>query len=88
MNKMSVLGFTIYWNHSQDEPRGPFWEVLDKYQGHEGTDHDEIRLLESQRPFPVNGDHPHYAKIEDQERDGNVVHGNIVSFKYFPGKKK
>ena len=86
MNKMSVSGFTIYWNHSQDEPGGPFWEVLDKYQGHEGTDHNEICLLESQWTFPMNGDHSHHTKIPDQERNRNVVHGNIIGFKHFPEK--
>lgn len=65
MDKVSVLSFTIYWNHSQDEPCGPFGEVLDKYQGHEGTDHNEIRLLQSKGAFPVDGNHPDHTKIPD-----------------------
>lgn len=84
INKVSVLGFTIYGNHRQDEPCSPFWEVLDEHQGHEGTDHDEIGLLESQRAFPMNGDHSHHTKIPDQKCNSDVVHGNVVGFKHFP----
>ena len=88
MSKVSILGFTVYWNHGQDEPRGPLWEVLDKHQGHEGADHDEIGLLQSQRALPMNGDHSHHTEIPDQECNSDVVHGDVVGFKHFPKQIK
>lgn len=56
---------TIYGDGSQYDPRWPFGQVFDEDEGHEGADDDEVRLLQPQRPFPVDADHSHNAEIPD-----------------------
>ena len=45
--------------------------------------HDEVELLEAERPFPVDAHHPHHPKVPHDHRDGEVVDWNVVRHKYF-----
>ncbi len=50
------------------DPCWPFGQVFDEDEGHEGADDNEVRLLQHQRPFPVDADHSHDAEIPDDHR--------------------
>lgn len=73
---------TIDRDDSQDEPCGPLRQVLDEHQGHEGANHDEIGLLQSQRTFPVDADHSDHPEVPDDHRQREVVHGYVVRLKH------
>lgn len=75
---------TVDGYNRENEPGGPLWQVLDEDQGHEGTDHDEVGLLEPQRPLPVNAHHAHHTKVPNDDGQREVVHGQVVGLEHLP----
>lgn len=76
-------GVTVDGDDGQDEPGGPLRQVLDEDQSHEGADHDEVGLLQTQRSLPVDAHHAHHAEVPDDDHHGEVVHGHIVGLENF-----
>ena len=68
---------------SEHHPRGPVGQVLDEDEGHEGTDHDEISLLQTEWALPVDTDHAHNTEVPHEQGDGDVVHGYVVGSQHF-----
>lgn len=79
---------TIDGDGSQDNPRRPLGQIFYEDQGHEGTDEDQIGLLQLQRTLPVDADHPHCPEVPDDHPHCWVVHGQIIGLKHFSGKEE
>lgn len=75
---------TVDGDPSQDDPCGPLRQVFDEDEGHEGADHDEVSLLQLQRTFPVDTDHPHRPEVPDNHGHRRVVHRHVVRPEHLP----
>lgn len=75
---------TVDRDAGQDDPGGPLGQVFDEDERHEGADHDEVGLLQLQRTFPVDADHPHCPEVPDNHAHRRVIHRHVVRPEHLP----